>query len=453
MRRLVVVLLLLVVIGLLLTRAEPFAPTFTLEVPVDVVGRTTQLRFVLRDRGSGLAGYEVRIVPADGAPAVIAHEEFPRISFRGSGVNEKVVSTYIDAVPAGLKEGPATFEVWARDHSLLSKFRSGPLYSQPITIDLTPPALEALTSQHIIRLGGSECAIYRAGADAVRSGVQVGAEFFAGIPGVFADPTLRVALFAVPEKAPNARPVLIADDQVGNQRAIGLENEVRPQQFAKKTLPLSEEFLAAKVPELLQENGMPPARDLVEGYLRINRDLRLTTESRLRQICRDPTPRQLWEGAFLRLPNSAPLSGFADRRTYTYNGQPIDQQTHLGFDLASLRRSPVPAANNGRVAFVGSLGIYGNTVVLDHGLGVYSLYGHLSEMTVSAGQDVKRGDIVGKTGETGLAGGDHLHFSTMIRGVHVDPVEWWDAHWIHDHIEARLAAYPLAGAAPAEATP
>jgi murein DD-endopeptidase MepM/ murein hydrolase activator NlpD len=453
MRRLIVLALVLVVVGLLLTRAEPFGPTVTLEQPVDVVGRSTQLRLVLRDRGSGLAGYEVRIVPPSGTPSVITSEQFPRTSFTGSGVNEKVVSSYIDAVPAGLPEGPATFEVWARDHSWLAALRKKPLYTQPITVDLTAPTLEVLTRQHVVRIGGSESAIYRAGADAVRSGVQVGAEFFPGVAGVFTDPTLRVALFAIPEKAPNARPIVVADDAVGNRRSVGLDAQVQPRQFAKKSLVLSQDFLAAKVPELLQENGLPPTNDLVEGYLRINRELRVSTESRVRQICRDPAPTQLWDGPLLRLPNSAPLSGFADHRSYLYEGNLIDQQTHLGFDLASLRRSPVPAASGGRVTFVGPLGIYGNTVILDHGLGLFTLYGHLSDMAVTQGQEVKRGDVIGKTGETGLAGGDHLHFSTMIRGVHVDPVEWWDGHWIQDHVESRMAAFPRAGGAAAEATP
>ena len=161
-------------------------------------------------------------------------------------------------------------------------------------------------------------------------------------------------------------------------------------------------------------------------------------------MCRESLPAPRWEGAFLRLPNSAPLSSFADRRTYVHDGDTIDRQTHLGFDLASLRGSPVPAANAGKVVFGGPLGIYGNTVVIDHGLGVFSLYGHLSEVGVKPGDEVGRGDPVGKTGDTGLAAGDHLHFSVMIHGVHVDPVEWWDAHWIHDHVEERLAEFPRA---------
>src|SRR5262249_4069024 len=153
---------------------------------------------------------------------------------------------------------------------------------------------------------------------------------------------------------------------------------VQPRRFADKTLPITDDFLARKVPELLQANGLDPSGDLVAGYLRINSELRVATEKRVREICRDSAPTPLWEGPLLPLPTSAPLSGFADRRTYLSGGKPIDHQTHLGFDLASLRGSVVPAGNTGRVAFVGPLGIYGTTVILDHGLGLFSLYGHLS---------------------------------------------------------------------------
>ena len=176
--------------------------------------------------------------------------------------------------------------------------------------------------------------------------------------------------------------------------------------------------------------------------------MRAKTELRLREICRESTPKQLWEGSFLRLPNSAPLSGFADRRSYVLDGKVIDNQTHLGFDLASLRGSPVPSANAGKVVFAGPLGIYGDTVIVDHGLGVFTLYGHLSEVSVPVGTEVARGTPIGKTGETGLAGGDHLHFSVMIHGVHVDPVEWWDGHWIEDHVLRRVAGQAKATGAP-----
>ena len=104
----------------------------------------------------------------------------------------------------------------------------------------------------------------------------------------------------------------------------------------------------------------------------------------------------------------------------------------------------MPAANAGRVVHAGPIGIYGEVVVLDHGLGVFTLYGHLSSISVAAGATVARGDEVGRTGETGLAGGDHLHYSTMLHGIHVDPIEWWDAAWIRDRIAPRLAAHAVA---------
>ena len=102
----------------------------------------------------------------------------------------------------------------------------------------------------------------------------------------------------------------------------------------------------------------------------------------------------------------------------------------------------MPAGNHGVVAFAGPLGIYGNTVVIDHGLGVFSLYGHLSELSVEAGGRVQKGESVGRTGQSGLAGGDHLHFSMLVHGEFVDPLEWFDAKWIREHLEPKFAAQP-----------
>jgi murein DD-endopeptidase MepM/ murein hydrolase activator NlpD len=196
------------------------------------------------------------------------------------------------------------------------------------------------------------------------------------------------------------------------------------------------------VPELLAANVLPAEPDLLKGYLTINRTLRKKSEEEVRAATRVSAAAPRWDGAFMRQPNSSPLSGFADRRSYTYKGETIDAQTHLGFDLASLRQSPVPAASAGTVVHAGPLGIYGDAVILDHGLGIFTLYGHLSAVTVAKGATVQRGDVIGRTGETGLAGGDHLHFSVMLYGVHIDPVEWWDGKWIQDHVTAKLEAYP-----------
>ena len=446
--RWMVVLLLVAVLGSLGLVAEPFAPVATLDGVPSVIGRDTVLHASARDRGTGLARLELRLVPQNAtAGFVLGSAEYPRRSFRGSGVGEAAIEG--TAKSAGtLAEGPATLEVWVKDHSWLPRFSHAPAATHPVIVDLTPPTIGVVSEERIAKLGGAETVVYRVAPDATASGVQVGREFFPGVAGVFADANLRVAVFALAQDAPEARPVVVASDAAGNRQQATVGIVVKPRVFAEKRLELSQDFLSRKVPELLSANGLPNSSDLVEGYLRINRELRATTEQRVREICRESAARQLWQGGFLRLPNSAPLSGFADRRSYVYEGRVIDNQTHLGFDLASLRGSPVPSSNAGRVVFAGPLGIYGDTVIVDHGLGVFTLYGHLSQVGVTAGTDVARGAPIGKTGETGLAGGDHLHFSVMIHGVHVDPVEWWDGHWIEDHVLRRVAGHAKAAGAP-----
>ena len=136
---------------------------------------------------------------------------------------------------------------------------------------------------------------------------------------------------------------------------------------------------------------------------------------------------------------AATMAGFGDERIYTYQGEQIDRQIHKGVDLASVANAEIQAANSGKVAFADRLGIYGFTVILDHGQGISSLYAHLSSIDTEVGRHVESGEIIGISGQTGLAGGDHLHFSLMINGVFVNPIEFWDEHWIIDNIHRKLS--------------
>jgi murein DD-endopeptidase MepM/ murein hydrolase activator NlpD len=147
----------------------------------------------------------------------------------------------------------------------------------------------------------------------------------------------------------------------------------------------------------------------------------------------------LWGGeVFYKFANTKAESAFADQRTYRYQGREVDHQTHLGFDLASFANSPVHAANRGKVLYAADLGIYGNCIIIDHGLGVQSLYAHLSSFEVPVGAIVDKGQELGKSGQTGMAGGDHLHFTMLVNGQMVNPVEWWDPHWIDDRVKRKL---------------
>ena len=437
------ILIAILTVGWLIwAKFEWFRPLAELREPVTSIGESTRILLDLSDSGSGLRSVEVTLDSGNTRHYVLS-EEYPAIDWRGSRLYHKSFELPIPAREFNLPEGNAVLTVHATDWSWLNLiFTRGPLLRQNVEVDYTPPSVEVMTGQHYLRHGGSEMVVYKVSDDAAESSVEVGHYSFPGVPDLFPDDALRVAMFAVPQDlSPDVRPRVVAQDRTGNRRGVEFWASIRPRRFRDRTIAISDNFLQRTIPNLLTKNGYPPADDLVGGYLTVNRDLRVRSETRIRKACQTSAPKPLWEGAFLRQPNAASSAAFADRRTYTHGGKVIDHQTHLGYDLASLRLSPVPAANHGRVVFAETLGIYGEAVILDHGLGVFSLYGHMSSIAVHEGEGVRRGDTLGRTGETGLAGGDHLHFSMMLYGQHVDPLEWWDPKWIHDHITEKLEAF------------
>jgi murein DD-endopeptidase MepM/ murein hydrolase activator NlpD len=425
------------------------APEARLAAPLDVVGRATPVSIVLEAGRAGLRSWQVVLRGAKGEH-VLAEEELPRTGLLGSGVSSRTVDVTVDARAAGLEEGPAQLVVRARDHAPLSLLR-GPrvVLEQPVTVDLTPPPITVLSGQHYLTRGGSDAVAYTTSEDAARTGVAVGDYFFPGDAGATSDPAAHVALYALPHDVdPTARPKVVAEDAAGNRREAGFPVTVRDKTFPSEEIVIDDDFLTIKVPEILAQNEVAAAADPVASYLLVNRDLRRKSEEQIRSITARSEPRLLVDGAFRQQPGSQVGSRFAERRTYKYNDEVIDTQVHLGYDLASVKQAPVNAGNAGKVSFVGNLGIYGTVVMIDHGLGLSSLYAHLSSTAVTEGQDVTKGQEIGRTGETGLAGGDHLHFSILLRGVHVDPVEWWDPKWLQNRVMSQIAPPATPGAAP-----
>jgi len=431
------------------------APVARLTAPIDVVGRATPLAVTVDSGRAGLRTFRVELQGAAGS-TVLAEEEFPRDGLLGSGVTSRSIEKVLDARSAGLDEGAATLVVRARDWSPLASLRGeSVVLEQPVRVDLTPPAINVLPAQHYLTRGGCDAVGWTVGEDTVRTGVEIGPYFFPGEAGLLAEPHGRFAIYAMPQDLEvTVRPKIVAEDVAGNRREVPLSVAVKDKAFPAEEIRLDDQFLAVKVPQILSENGLAPAADPVQSYLLVNRDLRGKSEERIREITRSSEPRLLIDGAFRQQPGSQVGSRFAERRTYLYAGEVIDTQVHLGYDLASVKQAPVNASNAGKVAFVGSLGIYGTAVVIDHGLGLSSLYAHLSTPNVVAGQEVTKGQEIGRTGDTGLAGGDHLHFSILLRGTHVDPVEWWDPKWLQNRIAAQMTApapTPPRGTAPSPA--
>jgi murein DD-endopeptidase MepM/ murein hydrolase activator NlpD len=233
---------------------------------------------------------------------------------------------------------------------------------------------------------------------------------------------------------------VFARDVAGNEARAQFEHRVFPKKFRNSRIPLDDKFLSRVVPAILQSSPQLQAsgNDLLPAFLKINNDLRRMNNDAIAALAKKTAAAILWEGAFQPLGGSQVESSFADFRTYLYDGKDVDRQVHLGFDLAKTANAPVTSANNGKVLFADELGIYGNTVVVDHGMGLQSLYAHLSSFAVKEGDDVKKGQQLGASGQTGLAGGDHLHFSMMVNGQFVNATEWWDPHWIEDRITRKL---------------
>jgi murein DD-endopeptidase MepM/ murein hydrolase activator NlpD len=232
---------------------------------------------------------------------------------------------------------------------------------------------------------------------------------------------------------------ILAEDNAGNSSLYPVSFHIRDKQFRRDKMNISQRFLEIKMPEFQQMYKYLREISLLEAFSRINTEMREQNLKTIETICENTHPEQLWEGSFLRMKNAATMATFGDRRTYYYEGNEISKSVHMGVDLASTKNAPVEASNAGIVVFTGYLGIYGNTIIIDHGMGTFSLYAHLSSIDVQKEQTVGKGEMIGRTGNTGMAGGDHLHFSMLAGGKFVNPLEWWDPHWMNDNITEKLA--------------
>lgn len=313
-----------------------------------------------------------------------------------------------------------------------------------------PPHVVADGVQHYINQGGSEMAVFTPSGAWTEAGVKVGDYTFRSFP-LPNHPGQYFSLFALSWQLPVDTPISVyASNPSGAEAKTTFWYKVFPKKFRASTIPLESMNIDRIVNQIDTQHKVQG--DLVQRFVYINSEMRKANNKTLADLRFQTESKFLWTGAFLPMVDSTVESRFADDRTYTWQGKKVDEQTHLGFDLAKLAHSPIPASNDGRVIWAQDLGIYGNCIVIDHGFGLQTIYGHLSEFLVKKGDMVKKGQVIGKTGSTGLAGGDHLHFTMQVDGVQVNAVEWWDPHWIKDRILSKMGT-ELASAAPASEEP
>jgi murein DD-endopeptidase MepM/ murein hydrolase activator NlpD len=419
-------------------------PDVDIKPAMSAIGKKTPVTIGIVEPHRGLISVKVELVQGEKAVTVI-DKSYPSSSqfFFWSAKTEKdVLKTEIgrNVLPA-LTGGTAIIRVTAgRAHTWLR--HPGPVVEEvSLPVKLTPPSLQVTSTQTYVAQGGCETVTYRVGDSAVRDGVRAGSWWFPGYPLPGGGKQDRFAIFAIPFDMTQADARLVVEDAAGNESEHTFIDKFFPHPFKSDNVQIDDAFLNKVVPEIMSQSPELTDRgNLLDNYLAINRELRQKNAETIKTLARNSKPEFLWNTAFFVMPNSKPTAAFADRRTYLYQGKVIDHQEHLGLDLAVTKQAPIPSANSGVVVKAGFFGIYGNAVIIDHGYGLQTIYGHLSSIAVAEGQKVDRGAIIGKTGETGLAGGDHLHFCTLLQGLPVNPVEWRDSHWIKDRIAKKLGA-------------
>jgi murein DD-endopeptidase MepM/ murein hydrolase activator NlpD len=428
------ILLLILIIaipGLVYYLLEWEKPQIAMDTELTIIGQKKDFSITFTDARSGIRDFKVAIVQ-DQSEFGVASMDFPE-----KGTFEKTVNLQIEPRKLGIKDGQAVLKIEARDFSPLKNSAS---LEMPVAIDSVVPRVSLLTRAHNVNPGGTCLVVYSVTKKVEKNGVVCGDRFFQGYPVHEGAATMYVCYFAVPRDVSRTTSMAVSvEDAAGNRANTSIPFYVRTaHKFRDDTVRVGPEFVKGKAAQFEQADSSLSGNLPEETFRHLNTTLREENNRKIVSICAASEAKQLWEGSFIRMPNTATMALYGDRRTYRYQGMDMGSSVHLGIDLASTRADFVPAANSGIVAYADDLGIYGNTVIIDHGQGIFTLYAHLSSMTVSAGQQVMRGVVIGNTGTTGFAGGDHLHFSVIVGREFVNPIEWWDAHWIRDNVTSKL---------------
>ena len=424
--------------GIILFETEK--PIVTLTDNVAYLGGKSEIPFKITDSKSGIRSIVLE-VEQKGTKKELYKKTFERLTWmNGAGPEEVEDKTVFEAGKAKLKDGGAQLTITVRDFSLNGLLKGNATITKyPVTIDTKPPRVAIKHTQRYIRPGGSGFIAYDISEPVVKHGVIVNDQFFPGFP-VDEREDRYVAYIAIPwntSKIQLSR--VVAFDEAGNEGKSVFSMILKPKKYKSDRINVSDNFLGSKIPEFEGNSTDEISGDTeIEKFIYVNNEIRGRNAQKIMELCSNSGDRQLWQDRFLRMSGQS-MAGYAEQRTYYYKDKAVDQQVHLGMDIASTAAVAIKAANRGKVAFAGYLGIYGNTVILDHGQGIFSLYSHLSRIDAIVDEIVDQGKIIAYSGATGMAGGDHLHFSVLISGVFTNPIEWMDQNWIEINIKDILS--------------
>ncbi len=403
------------------------------------LGKKGKILLEVSDKRSGIRNIRV-LLSQNQHRKILFEKDNPVDLLWGASAREERLEILFEPLKLGFRSGKAKLFLEISDGSWRNGLKGNVLQvERDILLDLDSPRIVIRSPIHYLSPGGSNLVVYSISEKVKRHGVLLNKRFFEGYSLPHGD-GLYFALVALPiEEKEITRMFVEAEDLAGNVSRLPVAYYVRKKRYRHDVINISDAFLKRKIPEFLERYPEIPQDDLLKAFIYINSEMRKKNNATISELTRRSRIKGFYgDKALLRLPKSATRALFGDHRTYYYKRREIGRAVHLGIDLASVARAPVPAAAEGKVVFADYLGIYGNTIIVDHGLGLFTLYAHLAGFTVSVGDMVKRGQLIGYTDTTGLAGGDHLHFSVLVQGVFVEPIEWFDPHWVRTRITEKL---------------
>jgi hypothetical protein len=311
--------------------------------------------------------------------------------------------------------------------------------SYKFTIDKKRPKVAIVNNSYKIQRGGSALVIFKVD-DANLDEVYILSnhdKHFKAQP--FYKEGYYIALLAWPVKDSGFKATVVATDLAGNRTKRYVPLYLKNKNYRVSKITLSDRFLKGKIYDLAEEfEETQGVEDKLEQFKIINEDVRAKNEALIHKIT-SVVPDEMVEDFKIKkmypLRNGKVVARFGDHRKYYYKGRFVSEAYHLGLDLASHAMAPIKTQNGAKVVFADYNGLYGNMPILSHGLGLYTLYGHCSSIEVSEGEDVVPNSVIAKTGKSGYAMGDHLHFGVLVQGIEVRPQEWMDKKWIKLNID------------------
>jgi murein DD-endopeptidase MepM/ murein hydrolase activator NlpD len=387
----------------------------------------------LRDN-QGLGSYQV--ILSDGVRRIVVASG----SFPASPRQSRISVLLPEKSGLDPEKSPWKLTVTVTDRSLWNLGKGNAVScSASVMVDTRPPMVGIVASSPSIVRGGSALVIFQArDKHLAEVYVRVDGYRFKAIP--YRKKGYWAALIAWPFRQKKFRAVAVAVDHSGNKKSVEIPIEKIEKKYRISRIRLSDRFLDGKIAELAAENPkVSNVKDRLKRFVAVNEGMREDNEKLIHKYARQVSSVDFghWSPhAFYPLKSAKRVADFGDERHYYYQdkSREISLSYHLGYDLASVRRAPIVSSNDGVVVFAAYNGIYGNMPLIDHGFGLFTLYGHCSSVSVSAGEKVKAGEMIAKTGKSGLALGDHLHFGILVQGIEVLPMDWMKQNWINSHI-------------------